>query len=336
MANVAPKKIVVIGGSGFIGGRLVDRLLASGHQVRVADEVTSPTHPDLCVPCEVRDLSTVLKACDGYEVIYNLAAAHADTVRPRSLYHDVNVNGGRNLCAAANQLGISTIIFTSTVAVYGMPDREIDETGPMRPFNDYGRSKLAAEEVHREWLAGGEDRSLTIVRPTAVFGVGNRGNIYNLLRQIAEGFFVMIGNGRNRKSMSYVDNVAAFLEFVLEFGPGEHLYNYADKPDFDMNTLVKSVKTCLGRDPKVRIRLPYAVAYPLGVTADAITALTGRTLPVSAERVQKFCSTSQISSQKAMSLGFQPPVALPGALKEVVEAEFASSLARPSDQEAQP
>lgn len=71
-----------------------------------------------------------------------------------------------------------------------------------------------------------------------VFGEQNRGNVYNLLRQIASGKFIMIGSGQNRKSMAYVENVAAFIEHALGFGPGVHIYNYIDKPDFDMNTLV--------------------------------------------------------------------------------------------------
>ena len=79
-------------------------------------------------------------------------------------------------------------------------------------------------------------RSLVIVRPTVVFGEGNRGNVYNLLRQIASRRFLMFGDGRNKKSMAYVENVAAFIEYSLSFKKGVHIYNYIDKPDFDMNS----------------------------------------------------------------------------------------------------
>ncbi len=87
-----------------------------------------------------------------------------------------------------------------------------------------------------------------IVRPTVVFGEQNRGNVYNLLRQIASGKFMMIGDGTNRKSMAYVENVAAFLEYSLGFENGVHIYNYIDKPDFDMNTLVSKVNKALGKE----------------------------------------------------------------------------------------
>ena len=63
----------------------------------------------------------------------------------------------------------------------------------------------------------------------------------------------MFGNGKNRKSMAYVENVAAFLEYSLSFKPGLHIYNYIDKPDFDMNTLVSEArKTLFGKNNVAR------------------------------------------------------------------------------------
>ena len=93
--------------------------------------------------------------------------------------------------------------------MYGLNTLANEEAEP-RPFNDYGRTKFAAEKVLKEWQAGFSDRSLTIVRPTVIFGEKNRGNVYNLLKQIAHGPFVMIGNGKNKKAMAYVGNVADF------------------------------------------------------------------------------------------------------------------------------
>lgn len=78
-----------------------------------------------------------------------------------------------------------------------------------------------------------------------VFGERNRGNVYNLLKQIASGKFVMVGKGNNIKSIAYIENVAAFLVHCLSFPNGYHLFNYADNPDLDMNTLVTIVKSQL-------------------------------------------------------------------------------------------
>ena len=189
--------------------------------------------------------------------IINLAAVHRDDVRPLSRYDDVNVQGAKNVCEAARKHGINKIIFTSSVAIYGFAPADTDESGEANYFNDYGRTKYLAEQVYKAWQAEDpESRTLVIVRPTVIFGEGNRGNVYNLLRQIASRRFVMFGDGTNRKSMAYVENVVAFIEYSLSFEPGLHIYNYIDKPDFDMNTLISGARKTLFGKTNVGLRLP--------------------------------------------------------------------------------
>ena len=134
----------------------------------------------------------------------------------KSLYDEVNVQGSENICRACSELGIHRIIFTSSVAVYGFAPVGTDESGEIKYFNDYGRTKFLAEEKYRNWLKADSSNSVTIIRPTVIFGEQNRGNVYNLLRQIAGGKFPMVGKGTNRKSMNYVENVAAFIQFCIE------------------------------------------------------------------------------------------------------------------------
>ena len=207
--------ITVVGGSGFVGTRLTKRLLAAGHTVRIADKNDSKTYPELRVYADVREPKTLAETLKGSDVVINLAAEHRDDVTPKSLYDDVNVTGAENVCNACADLGIKKIIFTSSVAIYGFAPLGTSESGEIHYFNDYGRTKWLAEGKYREWLAKDSGRSLTIVRPTVIFGEQNRGNVYNLLRQIAGGKFPMVGNGKNKKSMAYVENAAAFLEFSL-------------------------------------------------------------------------------------------------------------------------
>ena len=80
------------------------------------------------------------------------------------------------------------------MAIYGFAPANTGENGEPNYFNEYGRTKYLAEQIYRDWQQ--EDplnRTLVIVRPTVVFGPGNRGNVYNLLKQIASKRFVMIG-----------------------------------------------------------------------------------------------------------------------------------------------
>mgnify|MGYP000671926814 FL=1 len=216
----------------------------------------------------------------------------------------------------------SFIIFTSSVAIYGFAPADTDESGEPNYFNDYGRTKYLAEQVYKEWQTEDPDnRTLLIVRPTVIFGEGNRGNVYNLLKQIAAGRFVMFGNGKNRKSMAYVENVAAFLEYSLSFKPGLHIYNYIDKPDFDMNTLVSEARKTLFGKNDVGLRLPALLGMGIGYFADFVAKVTGKTLPVSSIRVKKFMGTTQFASSVSET-GFIPPVSLEEGLARTLRYEF--------------
>ena len=152
----------------------------------------------------------------GKQTVVLLAAEHRDDVSPTSLYYDVNVQGTQNVLEAMDVNGVTNIIFTSSVAVYGLNKENPDEDHPADPFNHYGKSKWQAEEVLRAWYNKDPiNKSLTIIRPTVIFGERNRGNVYNLLRQIASGKFLMVGKGANCKSMAYIKNIVAFIKFHL-------------------------------------------------------------------------------------------------------------------------
>lgn len=315
--------INVIGGSGFIGTRLVRRL-RNKHQlsVQIIDKVPSKVHPDLVTLGDVRSIEQLRIAIADGSVIVNLAAEHRDDVRPLSLYDEVNVGGARNICTLAREKSVKTIIFTSTVAVYGFAAIGTDESGTIAPFNDYGRTKYEAEHVFKAWQAEAPtERTLVIVRPTVVFGEQNRGNVYNLLRQIASGKFIMVGNGENRKSMAYVENVVAFIQYSISFKPGVHIYNYIDKPDFSMNTLVGNVNRILGRPEKIGFRLPVTVGYLIGKGFDLVAAITGKRFAISSIRVKKFCANS-VYDTAIEKTGFVRPVPLEQAIAETVRHEF--------------
>ncbi len=312
----------IIGGSGFIGTKLCRKFAASGKAFKIVDKTIGKTFPDLTARADVRDVSSLSAAIGDEAVLINLAAEHRDYVSPKSLYDEVNVIGARNVCKVAEEKGINKIVFTSTVAVYGFAPLGTDESGEFNPFNDYGRTKMAAELVYREWHAKDPaNRALVVIRSTVVFGEQNRGNVYNLLRQIESGRFVMVGNGKNIKSMAYVENVAAFIEYSLSFGTGVHIYNYIDKPDFDMNTLVSTALRALGKKDEIHIRLPYAVGYGFGKIFDLAAWISGRKFPVSAIRVKKFCSDSMFETSVAKT-GFIPPVSLAEGLRRTIQHEF--------------
>ena len=318
--------IAIVGGAGFIGGRLAVALRDAGHAVTVVDVAAPAGHEVSYRVADVCERDALGAALEGADVVYNLAAVHRDDVRPVTRYDEVNVGGAESVCAVCRELGVERLIFTSTVAVYGVATPDAGEESNVAPFNAYGRSKLLAEQVYRQWQAEAPSaRSLVIVRPTVVFGEGNRGNVYELVRQITSGRFVMVGSGRNRKSMAYVGNLSAFLVYALGLGAGSHLFNYVDKPDYSMQELVDSVTDTVDRRSMIGIRIPYAVGYLGGVACDLAAAITGRTLPISGVRVKKFCSTTTFSADRVASTGFRAPMGLRDALLNTVRYEVAST-----------
>ena len=312
---------IIIGGSGFIGTRLSIRLGESEQSFQIVDKAQSGFFPDKVLIADVRKPLSLSFSTEPSAFI-NLAAEHHDDVRPLSLYDEVNVDGAINISDLARAKGVNKIIFTSSVAVYGFAPLGTDESGAIAPFNDYGRTKWEAEQVYKQWQAEDpQNRTLVIVRPTVVFGERNRGNVFNLLRQIASGKFIMVGDGLNRKSMAYVENVAAFLEYSLDFKPGVHIYNYIDKPDFTMNTLVAHVNRLLGRSAEIKFRLPSSLGLLIGSCFDLVSKITSKKFPISAIRVKKFCANSVYESA-IESTGFIPPMPLMDAIEKTVRFEF--------------
>ena len=162
--------------------------------------------PEKCKIVDVRDAETSRNKITG-DVVVNLVTVHRDDVRDKTEYQRTNVDGAENVALVSEQKGIDKIVSTSTIAAYGFAEPGTDQRGAINPFNEYGRTKFEAEEKLRQWHALG-DNALIIVRPTVIFGEGNRENVFNLLNQIASGSFIMVGRGEIKKSVAYFGNIA--------------------------------------------------------------------------------------------------------------------------------
>ncbi len=316
------QRIAVIGGSGFVGGYLIRDLLEAGYEVRNIDIAKPEFLSEKWVQADVRDFPALTGALAGCDIVINLAAAHRDDVRPVSLYHDVNVTGAENICKAAEANKIGTIVFTSSVAVYALNADMPDERTPPAPYHSYGQTKWEAEGVYQAWAGRDPSRRLLIVRPTVIFGPGNRGNVYNLMAQIAGGRFVMIGKGLNRKSLCYVENVSHFILSMLSQSSGVSLYNYVDKPDWETRTLVSFIRERLGLTRGTGISLPYWLGYLAGFGFDVLARLTGKNFPISRIRIEKFCANTVFAADKAHASGFVPKADLKTALATTIDHEF--------------
>lgn len=307
--------IGIIGGGGFIGRRFASVLNEAKISNQVFDKkFEGDRYVDVTNP-------ETFNALPQLSCVVNLAAEHRDNVKDKALYDLVNVDGSRNVCNFCRKRNINTIVFTSSVAVYGFAPEGIDESGEIDYFNDYGRTKYLAENIYREWYEeDSENRNLIIVRPTVVFGEGNRGNVYNLFSQIAAGRFVLIGNGNNRKSLAYVQNVAEFLKYVTLL-KGYHLYNYIDKPDLDMNTLVAMARKSLVQKTDVGPRIPAWLGMMVAYIFDLASFALRKEFAISSIRVKKFMRSTSFDSSIS-DREFKASVSLREGLEKTLNYEF--------------
>ncbi len=312
-------KVAVIGGSGFVGSRLISIL--ESHEVINIDKKESPFFQSITHIGDIRDVDSI-NLDENVDIVVLLAAEHKDNINPKELYYDVNVDGTKNVLNIMDEKNINNLIFTSSVAIYGLNKNNPSEDHIHDPFNHYGKSKWEAEKVVKLWYScDKQKKSAVIIRPTVIFGERNRGNVYNLLKQICSGKFVMVGSGKNKKSMAYVGNVAALIKyFINNTKPGFSIFNYSDKPDFSMSELTLFIKK------KIKIEIPsFKIPYLFGIIAgyffDLYSFLSGKKLAISSVRIKKFCATTQFNSVKVHKI-FIAPYSIEKALDKTIDYEF--------------
>jgi len=313
--------ISIIGGSGFIGDKLSELFDFCKVPFVIVDIEKPYRFYHKYYQVDIRDLKSSEKVFSGCNQIINLAAKHQDNIRPVNLYYDVNVRGAEETVRIAEKFSIKKIVFVSSTAVYGLHITTASEETPLRPFGHYGKSKLQAEQVYNDWQRR-TGNCLIIIRPTVVFGEGNRGNFHNLLIQLREGNFLMVGNGENKKSMAYVGNIAAFIKYCAEeIHQGLHIFNYSDGPDLTMNELVRVISQKLNKKI-LRMKIPYLLGLVVGYALDLLSYITKKEFLITSVRVKKFCANTHFSSDIVGKSGFKREFTLMEGLERTLLFEF--------------
>ncbi|MBZ2196434.1 NAD-dependent epimerase/dehydratase family protein [Occultella gossypii] len=316
-------RVLVLGASGFVGSHLAPMFAGLGVEFVRFDLFEGPHDGAPTTIGDVRDVDALIEAMAGCTAVLNLAAAHHDFGISTATFESVNVGGARAVCAAMDHHGITNLCFYSSVAVYGEQDAPPSESATPAPVNDYGRSKLAAEAVYREWERSAPGRRALIIRPAVVFGPRNFANVYRLIHQIDRRRFLSAGDGANRKSMCYVTNVVDAIGHLWAAPPQvaagqDEVYNYVDKPDLTSREVVSAVYAALGRrEPGLRI--PLAPALWAAKPFDLIAAATGRNLPITSARIHKLANAeTSFLADRVAATGFEPSVTLPEGLEAMV------------------
>lgn len=212
-ADKVPAEVVLVtGASGFVGGRLIRRLLAQGRPVRALARSPLPHLEAMgasTVKADVADEAAMCAACAGAGTVFHVAA-RVGVWGPREEFERTNIGGARAVVQACRAAGVRRLVFTSSPSVvFNEQDLAgVDESQPLgRHFPaDYPRTKAEAE---RMILAANEPGRLVTcaLRPHLVFGPGDQNLVPRVVARARAGRLRMIGTGRNRVDLTHVDNV---------------------------------------------------------------------------------------------------------------------------------
>ncbi|MAU37611.1 MAG: NAD-dependent epimerase/dehydratase [Flavobacteriales bacterium] len=254
------KDFILFGGSGFVGTHL-SKILQKQAKSFVVTDIVEPILQDVFfINCDVRDKISSDIESDSETIIINLAAVHKTPGHPDQHYFETNIKGAENVCNFAREKKINTIVFTSSIAVYGTyEDKKSESTLPM-PDIPYGISKLSAEYIHKRWQA--EDplkRRLIILRPGVVFGMYEKANFTRLINSLSNNFFAYVGRKDTKKACIYVKDLSkAIYDLSLDKSLNCETYNVSYNPSLPINKIV-AIASEIGNMKFPRLLLPKSI-----------------------------------------------------------------------------
>ena len=329
-----PKKLgshcLIIGGTGYIGRKFAQYAIDKGlfSKITIAD-IQQPARftvsKNLAYEyCDVREPLTNQLKLQKTDWIINLAAVHREPGHKTSEYFETNVSGAQNVCDFASKRAIQNILFSSSIAVYGVTNGPADESTLCAPDTAYGASKLVAEQIHKGWLASSASRKLVVVRPGVVYGPGDPGNMLRLVHALQLGVFLYPGDENIRKSYAYIDGLLESFEFAMRQPDAAQLtFNYVERETLPLNELVASIKRVINSNNKTH-RIPQIA---LVLLAHAAQVLSSGHSAVHPERVRKAAKPTHIVPSILMEKGFIFTYDFDSSLKNWIESSPQDFLA---------
>ena len=299
------RSAIVFGGNGFIGRHLLQSLLSRGYDRLASVDIREETDPLDGVAYIVGDVRKPLNDLphEQFDEAYNFAAVHTTPGHEDHEYYNTNVYGAVNVTDYCNANGIETIIFTSSIAVYGPDETPKSEDTELEPVSAYGHSKLQAEGVHRMWASSNDSRRLVIVRPAVVFGPNEGGNFTRLPQALKTGIFFYPGGRDTIKGCGYVGELIRTFEFALNRNQSVYLYNFCYPTPYTIEDICETYCTVADL-PRPKGVIPTGLMKLATIPFEILNAL-GLRNGICRARVLKLVHSTHITPGRLVEDGYQ-------------------------------
>ena len=321
----APSSAFVTGGSGFIGGRLVDRLVAEGTVVRclarsdrsaaaIAQLGAEPVRGDLDDP------DSIAAGAEGCKVAFHLAA-NVEQWGPREDFVRGNVTGTRNALDGARRAGVRRFVHCGTEAALmaGQPLVNVDETAPLRPDSKahYSATKAEAERLVLDaWTEGFET---LVLRPRMVWGKRDTTLLPELTEAARSGKLKWVGGGRHLTATTHVDNVVEGLMLTAARGRPGQAYFVTDGESIEFRAFVSALLETRGVAPPSG-SVPAWVAAGMAASGEAAWRLLSLSGEPPLTRLAYWLSAKECTidiSKAREELGYEPIISRERGLAEL-------------------
>ncbi len=307
---------LITGANGYIGSHLVDQLLQCGYDVNTlifegTDASMLENKPVKVFFGDVRNSESLEQAVAGCETVFHLASLVGIWNRNPGLFHEINVEGTKNLLRACHRQDVRRVLICSSCGVFG-PSKNgefVDESrfGSINLSDPYEVSKYRQVELGKRYLEKGLE--VVFVYPTRVFGAGIRsdGNsLTSILEGVAAGTWrIILGSGRNVANYIFVDDVVQGMLLAMEKGEnGEGYILGGSNVTYDQ--LFGLLQRITGRQIKLK-RVPYPVLRAVAFFEEIRAKITGKKPFITAHAARKYTSDWPVSTRKIQhQLGFLP------------------------------
>ncbi len=307
-------RVLITGGTGFIGSQLALRCLQRKDDVRVFGQLNTDAETENGRTLEnrgadiilgsVTETEKIINAVQGVEVVFHLAAAQHEVNVPDRVFWDVNVRGTEEILAASIQSGVRRFVHGSTIGVYGSAlTGMMDENSALKPDNLYGKTKLAGEQAV---IAAKDQLSVVVIRISETYGPGDR-RLLKLFKGINQNLFFVIGKGDNIHHLIYIqDLIDGFLIAADESSNDGEIFVLAGREPLTTTEMIRTIAEVLGQKPP-RFHLPLLPFMLMAAAMEITLKPLGIQPPLHRRRMDFFIKSYLFSQKKAHAkLGFNP------------------------------